>query len=51
VKVYHFVASGFGEETEVAEGSGASLAADLEFLYHAAKKVQQIRYRSRFLVR
>jgi hypothetical protein len=43
VKVYHFVASGFREETEFAEGSGASLAADLEFLYRAAKKVQQIR--------
>ena len=27
----------------MAEGSGASLAADLEFLYRAAKKVQQIR--------
>lgn len=43
VRVYHFVASGFREETEFAEGSGASLAADLEFLYRAAKKVQQIR--------
>jgi ERCC4-related helicase len=43
VKVYHFVASGFREETEFAEGSGASLSADLEFLYRAAKKVQQIR--------
>jgi len=41
--VYHFVASGFREETEFAEGSGASLSADLEFLYRAAKKVQQIR--------
>ena len=43
VKVYHFVASGFREETEFGEGSGASLSADLEFLYRAAKKVQQIR--------
>jgi len=43
VKVYHFVASGFRDEAELAEGSGASLAADLEFLFRAAKKVQQIR--------
>ncbi|MGC4048331.1 MAG: DISARM system SNF2-like helicase DrmD [Paludibaculum sp.] len=43
VNVYHFVASGFREEGEFAEGSGTSLAADLEFLYRAAKKVQQIR--------
>ncbi|MGA2329816.1 MAG: DISARM system SNF2-like helicase DrmD [Bryobacteraceae bacterium] len=43
VNVYHFVASGFREEAEFAEGSGTSLAADLEFLYRAAKKVQQIR--------
>jgi hypothetical protein len=43
VNVYHFVASTFREETEVAEGSGTSLAADLEFLYRAAKKVQEIR--------
>lgn len=43
VNVYHFVASGFREDAEFAEGSGASLAADLEFLYRAAKKVQQIR--------
>jgi hypothetical protein len=43
VKVYHFVASGFREDAEFAEGSGASLSADLEFLYRAAKKVQQIR--------
>lgn len=43
VNVYHFVASTFREETEFAEGSGTSLAADLEFLYRAAKKVQQIR--------
>ena len=43
VKVYHFVASGFREATDLAEGSGASLSADLEFLYRAAKKVQQIR--------
>lgn len=43
VKVYHFVASGFREDAEFAEGSGASLSADLEFLYRTAKKVQQIR--------
>ncbi|MFB3924304.1 MAG: DISARM system SNF2-like helicase DrmD [Terriglobia bacterium] len=43
VNVYHFVAAGFREEAELAEGAGASLAADLEFLYRAAKKVQQIR--------
>ena len=43
VNVYHFVASGFREDAELAEGSGSSLAADLEFLYRAAKKVQQIR--------
>ena len=43
VNVYHFVASGFREEAEFAEGSGTSLAADLEFLYRAAKKIQQIR--------
>ncbi len=43
VNVYHFVASGFREEAAFAEGSGASLAADLEFLYRAARKVQQIR--------
>ncbi len=43
VRVYHFVASGFREEAEYAEGSGTTLAADLEFLYRAAKKVQQIR--------
>jgi ERCC4-related helicase len=43
VNVYHFVASGFREEAEFAEGSGGSLAADLEFLYRAARKVQQIR--------
>lgn len=43
VLVYHFVAAGFREETPSAEGSGSSLAADLEFLYRAAKKVQQIR--------
>ena len=43
VNVYHFVASGFREEADVAEGSGTSLAADLEFLFRAAKKVQQIR--------
>ncbi len=43
VNVYHFVAAGFREEAEFAEGSGSSLAADLEFLYRAAKKVQQIR--------
>lgn len=42
VLIYHFVASRFREETP-AEGSGSSLAADLEFLYRAAKKVQQIR--------
>lgn len=43
VKVFHFVAATFREETEFAEGSGASLVADLEFLYRAARKVQQIR--------
>jgi ERCC4-related helicase len=43
VLVYHFVASGFREELPSGEGSGSSLAADLEFLYRAAKKVQQIR--------
>jgi len=43
VNVYHFVASGFREDAEFAEGSGSSLAADLEFLYRAARKVQQIR--------
>jgi superfamily II DNA or RNA helicase len=43
VNVYHFVASSFRDEAEWAEGSGNSLAADLEFLYRAAKKVQQIR--------
>jgi superfamily II DNA or RNA helicase len=43
VLVYHFVASGFREEVAPTEGSGSSLAADLEFLYRAAKKVQQIR--------
>jgi superfamily II DNA or RNA helicase len=43
VLVYHFVASGFREEAPLTEGSGSSLAADLEFLYRAAKKVQQIR--------
>jgi len=43
VNVYHFVAAGFREEAEFAEGTGSSLAADLEFLYRAAKKVQQIR--------
>ena len=37
------IASSFREEAEFAEGSGTSLAADLEFLYRAAKKVQQIR--------
>jgi len=42
VNVYHFVASGF-REAETTEGSGSSLAADLEFLYRAARKVQQIR--------
>jgi ERCC4-related helicase len=43
VNVYHFVAASFREEAQDAEGSGTSLAADLEFLYRAAKKVQQIR--------
>jgi len=43
VSVYHFVAAGYKDETSPTEGSGASLAADLEFLYRAAKKVQQIR--------
>lgn len=43
VLVYHFVAAGFREETPPEEGSGSSLAADLEFLFRAAKKVQQIR--------
>jgi superfamily II DNA or RNA helicase len=43
VNVYHFVASGFRNEAEFAEGSGSGLAADLEFLYRAARKVQQIR--------
>lgn len=43
VNVYHFVASGFRAEAELAEGSGTGLAADLEFLYRAARKVQQIR--------
>jgi hypothetical protein len=43
VNVFHFVASTFREETEFAEGSGTSLAADLEFLYRDARKVQQIR--------
>lgn len=43
VNVFHFVAAGFREGAEVAEGSGASLVADLEFLYRAARKVQQIR--------
>lgn len=43
VNVYHFVASDFREESEHADGSGSSLAADLEFLYRAAKKIQQIR--------
>src|ERR1700722_19455618 len=43
VNVYHFVASGFREEAEFAAGAGTSLAADLEFLYRAAKKIQQIR--------
>jgi superfamily II DNA/RNA helicase len=43
VLVYHFVAAGFREETPLIDGSGSLLAADLEFLYRAAKKVQQIR--------
>lgn len=43
VLVYHFVASGFQDEIPIDEHSGNSLAADLEFLYRAAKKVQQIR--------
>lgn len=43
VFIYHFVASGFRDESPLAEGSGSSLSADLEFLYRAAKKVQQIR--------
>ena len=43
VNVFHFVAATFREETELAEGSGSSLVADLEFLYRAARKVQQIR--------
>lgn len=43
VNVYHVVASDFREEAEHAEGSVSSLAADLEFLYRAAKKIQQIR--------
>jgi ERCC4-related helicase len=43
VNIYHFVGAGFREEAEFAEGTGSSLAADLEFLYRAAKKVQQIR--------
>jgi hypothetical protein len=43
VNVYHFVAAGFREEVELAEGTGSSLAADLEFLYRASNKVQQIR--------
>ena len=43
VNVYHFVSSGFRDEVGIAEGSGSSLAADLEFLYRAACKVQQIR--------
>ena len=43
VNVYHFVAAGFREEAAFAEGSGSGLAADLEFLYRAARKVQQIR--------
>jgi len=43
VNVYHFVAAGFRAEAESAEGSGSGLAADLEFLYRAARKVQQIR--------
>jgi ERCC4-related helicase len=43
VNVYHFVAAGFREEAVFAESTGATLAADLEFLYRAALKVQQIR--------
>lgn len=43
VNVYHFVAAGFREEAGFGEGSGSSLSADLEFLYRAARKVQQIR--------
>ena len=43
VLVYHFVAAGYRDEITPAEGSGSGLAADLEFLYRAAKKVQQIR--------
>lgn len=43
VNVYHFVASTFRVEAEFTGGSGDGLAADLEFLYRAAKKVQQIR--------
>ncbi len=43
VLVHHFVAEGYREEAPFAEGSGSHLAADLEFLYRAAKKVDQIR--------
>ena len=42
VNVYHFVDAGFREEAPGAT-SVASLASDLEFLYRAARKVQQIR--------
>jgi Helicase conserved C-terminal domain len=43
VLVYHFVAQGYRDEAPFAEGTGSNLAADLEFLYRAAKKVEQIR--------
>jgi superfamily II DNA or RNA helicase len=43
VNIYHFVASGFRDEVGAGTDSGSSLAADLEFLYRAAKKIQQIR--------
>ncbi|MEQ1947247.1 MAG: DISARM system SNF2-like helicase DrmD [Bryobacteraceae bacterium] len=43
VLVYHFVASGYRDGAAATEDSGSSLAADLEFLFRAAKKVQQIR--------
>ena len=41
--IYHFVGEGWGEKTNTADLRAGDLEGDLEFLWHAARKVNQIR--------